>query len=139
MSVYLIKPEVAGGLGPRTVMDRTTHPPRVDVLDHEFADWLGDDLLETYPCFVVTQRLGDLLAASDLTGYRLDDVIVSTTDQFPELHPGPLPVFHRLRVTGTPHTDDMWLDDRASLHVDDAALTVLRRARLAHAVIETVG
>jgi hypothetical protein len=36
MKYFYIQPEVAGGLGKNTVMDRSVHPPIVSRLHHEF-------------------------------------------------------------------------------------------------------
>lgn len=40
---FALEPEVAGGLGPNTVMDRSVHPPRVSHLHYVFDGWMGDD------------------------------------------------------------------------------------------------
>jgi hypothetical protein len=53
---YLLKPEVV------------TH------LHYEFEGWLGDDLLTTFPEFIVTERLAAALEASKPTGLRLAGV-----------------------------------------------------------------
>lgn len=136
MTSYLIEPEVAGGLGPGTVMDRSTHPPRVDVLEYQFAGWMGDDLLEAFPCYVITERLAALLEQSPLTGYTLADLTVTTTDELAEHHPGPLPSFRWLQVTGRRGVDDLWLGDDLVLQVTPDALDVLRQGRLDNAVVE---
>ena len=36
MKYFYIQPEVAGGLGKNTVMDRSVHPPIVSRLHYEF-------------------------------------------------------------------------------------------------------
>lgn len=36
-----------------TIMEATVHPPRVERLHYEFEDWLGDDLVESFPSFLV--------------------------------------------------------------------------------------
>lgn len=57
MRFLKLQPEVAGGLGAKTIMNTTVHPPSVSILEYEFDGWLGDDLLESFPCFVVSERL----------------------------------------------------------------------------------
>ena len=54
---WLVSPEVAGELGDGTVMDTAVHPPWVSRLHHRFQGWLGDDLLECFPCFLTTARI----------------------------------------------------------------------------------
>lgn len=46
MKFYSLEPEVAGSLGPGTVMDTAVHPPRVHKLHYESDGWSGDDILE---------------------------------------------------------------------------------------------
>jgi hypothetical protein len=49
MDFYAIEPEVAGELGEGTVMDTSVHPPRVSAVEYVITDWLGDDIIESYP------------------------------------------------------------------------------------------
>lgn len=105
----ILEPEVAGGLGPGTDIDRSTHPPVVRHLNYEVDGWLGDDLLETFPCFVVTARLAGALAASKLSGFQLSLAEVTRSERFDELHPDMvLPAFHRLHVVGIEGADDFF-------------------------------
>ncbi|MGW8329895.1 hypothetical protein ACWGLE_18570 [Streptomyces sp. NPDC055897] len=55
---YRLTPEVAGGFGSRTDLDSTVHPPYVMRLHYEVADWLGDCLVQTFPCFLVLRAVG---------------------------------------------------------------------------------
>jgi len=50
-------PEVAGRLGEKTVLIATSHPPITERLNYEFDGWLGDDLLEPFLCYIVTESL----------------------------------------------------------------------------------
>ncbi len=104
MSIYrFIEPEVAGDLGPRTVLDKSTQPPIVLKLHYELNAWLGDDLLTSHPCFIVTGRLRTALQKDGGTGFHFDDVEVSTTETFDELYPGrKLPVFYWMKIDGVP-------------------------------------
>ena len=45
MTYYHLEPEVAGGIGERTVLDRSGPRLRATSLHYEFDGWLGDDLL----------------------------------------------------------------------------------------------
>lgn len=72
VSFYQLEPEVAGGWGEDTVADTTMQPPRVLQLDYCFDGWLGDDLLESFPVWIVTEKLAFLLQGSSLTGFTLD-------------------------------------------------------------------
>ena len=54
---YFIEPEVAGGWGGNTIADTSVHPPKISKLHYQFDGWLGDDLLESFPCFIVSESL----------------------------------------------------------------------------------
>ena len=82
-----------------------------------FDGWLGDDLLESFPCFILTERLANELERK-VTGFSLDDVTVSTSDQFEDLYPGRvLPAFCWLKVSGQPLIDDFYLGPDHVLYV----------------------
>jgi hypothetical protein len=130
----ILEPEVAGGWGANTVADVSVHPPAVTRLHYEFQGWLGDDLLESFPCFIVSERLAAELLRSELTGFTLDALKVSTSAEFEELHPGRrLPEFRWLRVAGRAGQDDFGIGPDYRLVVSAAALAVLEGFSLRHA------
>lgn len=136
MEHWYIEPEVAGQLGVETEMDTSVHPPIVRRLHYQFDGWLGNELLEAFPCFIVTETLAKALAESPLTGWNVDDVLVTTSEVFDELHPRmTLPAFRRLVVTGDVDADFSIAGDHR-LRVSDRALRLLRRFRIDHAVVE---
>lgn len=132
----IIEPEVAGGLGEGTVMVRSTHPPTVTRLVYEFEGWLGDDVVESFPCFLVSEALAAALADAGLTGFTLADVTVTTTDEFAEHARAALPMFRWFQVTGRPGVDDFWLHSDHRLAASDRALAILRRHRIDNAIVE---
>ena len=71
---WSLEPEVAGELGSGSLVDTSVHPPRVSKLTLMLSGWLGDELVETFPCYVVTESLGTALVSAGLTGFELDDV-----------------------------------------------------------------
>jgi hypothetical protein len=85
VAYYTLEPEVAGGLGDGTVIDTTVHPPHVERLHYEFEDWLGDDLVESFPCFLVSKPLAARLTAAGLGTFQLKDVAVTMTPEAEEL------------------------------------------------------
>jgi hypothetical protein len=138
MTRWYISPEVAGQLGEHTRLDPSQHPPIVMELHYEFDGWLGDDLLEGFPCFLVTEKLAEALKGSELTGWRLKDVAVSKSAIFEDLYPErDLPRFRWLIVDGQ-QNDDFSLADSLRLEVSDRALDLLRTHAIDHAIIETV-
>jgi hypothetical protein len=53
---YYIEPEVAGGLGPKSETRRGNRRLVVTRLNYTFDGWLGDALIESTPCFILTER-----------------------------------------------------------------------------------
>lgn len=54
MNLHLLEPEVAGGLGENSTFNSKGE---VEFLHYEFQGWLGDELLESTPCFIVTESM----------------------------------------------------------------------------------
>jgi hypothetical protein len=136
MTYTVVQPEVAGGWGPRTVVDRSVHPPLVSRLHYEFDGWLGDEILESFPCFIVSAALAADLRRHHLTGHSLGSVEISTSSQFEELHPNTtLPPFEWLRVNGHAGKDDFGLDTVSRLIVSPQALSLLVQHELRHAIL----
>ncbi len=147
--LFLLGPEVAGGWGPHTVVSNraelaagTASFPNVTYLEYRFEGWLGDAILETTPCFIVTFSLADSLRKSDLTGFHFDYVEVSLSEDFENASPvAPLPEFERLLVTGRINLhpnkwfsdwsgDDICLSNAADLVVSERCLQVLQKHNL---------
>lgn len=138
---YLVEPEVAGEMGEGTIQDRSTHPPRVDHLVYEVKGWLGDDIMTTFPCFVVTSRLGAKLRHSRLGVFEFRDVQVTMSPEGEEtlsiMGFGSFPECERLHITGAPGQDDFGVTSFAGdLVVSERGLDVLRQARLERAHVE---
>lgn len=134
---YLLSPEVAGGLGPHSEVDRRTVPPTVTRLHYVFDGWQGDDLLESYPVFVISSSLGKGLARGGVTGFELADIEIEKSATFETLYPRrDLPPFRWLHVSGTAEDSDIGVDAQARLVVSDRALAILKTGRLDHCLIE---
>jgi hypothetical protein len=133
---HILEPEVAGDLGDASVLDHSTQPFTVLKLEYRFNVWLGDDLLTTHPCFIVTQRLRDSLERIDGTGYHFDDMDISTVEEFDEINPGvKLPRFYWMKVDGVPGVDDAGLTTKTVLVVSDRFLNVLRGLAMDHCLV----
>ncbi len=109
-----IHPEVAGHVGESTIYDHSKeYPPRLSNLEYEFDDWFGDAIVESFPCFIVTEQLAEALRESKMTGFVFDTVFVTKSPEFDDLYhdkTGPLPNFEWLKIEGVPYRDDMGLD-----------------------------
>lgn len=136
MRRWRIDPEVAGDIGPRTVMDTEFHPPRVTRLHYAFDTWLGDDIVQLFPCVIVSERLADALVSAGCSGVALDAVEVTLSDECAVMDPGlldRLPPFRWLRAGESVENDVAIVG--AELFVSDAALRVLKSFRLDHAEV----
>jgi hypothetical protein len=134
---WRVSPEVAGELGENTLMDSSIHPPRVSHLHYRFEGWLGDDLLQTFPCFLVSASLAEALERAGLVGIEVAQAEVSLSPEFKELYPGrSIPDFRWLKITSKERDADFWVTPDFELEVSDRALHVLRTFSLAHALIE---
>ncbi|MGA2404325.1 MAG: hypothetical protein ABSG91_21925 [Syntrophobacteraceae bacterium] len=99
MKYYQIEPEVAGGIGEHSVIDRSSGKMIVRRLHYVFDDWGGDVLLESCPCFIVTESAKKKLQSIGATGIRFDKVEVTTSELFQELVPDlELPKFVWLQI-----------------------------------------
>lgn len=126
---HRIEPEVAGGLGPGIDYVREREPRLVGPLHYEFQGWMGDDVVTTSGFWVVTSELADALRASTLTGYELNEVVVTKDQQF-DMFPTPRPFperWERLVPTGEAGSAaDFALESPVDLLVSDAALALLQ-------------
>ena len=133
MKYHILDPEVAGGLGSRTQMDSSVHPPVVKRLHYELEGWLGDDLVQSFPCYLVTKKLQAALAAIHPTGLSFAAADVSASESFKDQNPGvALPELTWLKVHGAPGKDDFGLTADARLVVSDRILKQMQAAQLSH-------
>jgi len=138
MKFYLLDPEVAGGWGPNTKFTRSLGKPVVILaLNYEFDGWLGDDLLESTPVFIVTRRLADRLQAARLTGFVMRPVEISTSEQFRDLYGDlELPEFVWIDIVGKAGGDDFGIHADGRLVVSRKALDVIKTTQLDHCEVE---
>jgi hypothetical protein len=137
MNYYIVEPEVAGGLGEGTIMSRNTLPPIVTKLHYKFDGWLGDVLLESFPCYIITEETAKKLQAIAATGAAYGDVHVTKSEQFQDMCPNRvLPPFLWLQVTGKPGVDDFGQADDFRLVVSDRVLDVFKASGISNAIVE---
>jgi hypothetical protein len=150
MRYFYIEPEVGGGLGPHSEVDNGTHPPIVSKLNYEFDVWLGDILLEGFPCWIVTIAAMNQIKKERLTGAVFSEVEITKSKEFHELLPNMhLPDFAWLKVVGEAGRDDFGLlthvhapiseppidPKNYMLVVSERALDNLRNLGIEHAIV----
>jgi hypothetical protein len=134
---YYIEPEVAGGLGDDTIIDASVHPPIVTKLEYQFEGWLGDEVLETFPCFIVTDAVAREITSLELTGFSLDSVKVSKSSSFEEMEFSMLlPSFFWLKVEGEAGISDFGIANDYRLVVSDRAKVALSKYQIQNADFE---
>jgi hypothetical protein len=132
-----LEPEVAGELGGGSVLDTSVHPPKVTKLEYRFTGWLDDDLLETFPCYLITERVAAALSAETFAGYQLATAEIVLSDEFQELYPGrSMPGFRWLKITGEAGIGDFGVSKDHTLVVSDTVLEFLRKFTLEQCDIE---
>ena len=136
---HALEPEVAGSIGGRSVLDTSVHPPIISKLHYHFDGWLGDELLERFPCFIVTENLRQIIEKATATGCTFDNVEITKSEQFLQLFPGvELPVFYWLQITGTAGIDDIGFSDDYRIVVSDRVFQKMKSgAQLTHCDVET--
>lgn len=135
---YIMFPEVAGGLGSKTILDNSVFPPVVKNLNYEFDGWLGDDLLESFPCFIVSESLKNALIESDLKGFQFSRVLVTKSHTFIELYPDrELPSFYWIQINGKLCIDDFSVTEKSELVISSQAKKLLSNHNISHAVIKS--
>lgn len=141
MMLYLLEPEVAGGKGENTKYDEEKN---VIHLEYEFYGWLGDELIEATPCFVVTDILAKDIQTTGLTGCQFREIEVSLNEQFYDLNPqAKTPPFGiQLLPLGSVLVDngntvfekwsgeDFCFSDTRYLVVSERALSVLKKHKM---------
>ncbi len=136
MRYYRLEPEVAGGFGEDTIIDRSSGKMVVEKLHYELDGWLGDDLLESTPCFIASERLAREIATSQLTGVYFDSAKVTQSDQFKELYPNrEIPMFVWMKVKGKAGRDDFGIAPGLTLVVSERAYDLLKTFGVSHAVV----
>lgn len=103
MNYYIVEPEVAGEIGKNTVYDKKkknidgNEKIEIIFLHFIFDGWLGDELLEVTPCFLVSERLKNEIIKNNLSGCVFQEIKQSYGDVFMELYPNiKVPKFFRL-------------------------------------------
>jgi hypothetical protein len=141
MRFYKLDPEVAGGWGTNTEFTRTPgNPLVVHKLHYQLDGWPGDELLESSPCYIVTERLANAIRHQEFSGYELKVVEVSTSDHFRELYPDrQLPQFAWLGITGKAGVDDFGMDADGRLVVSKRAFGTLKATQLNNCEVSDFG
>jgi len=137
MKYYYLEPEVSGGFGDNIILDTSVHPPLVIRLHFEFDGWLGDSVVASFPCFLVTEDVKKKILESDFSGMTFDHAEVTTSELFEEMQPDQkLPPFVWLKVNGEAGHDDFGIAKDYRLVVSERVLDALKPFGISNALIE---
>lgn len=84
----------------------------VTKLEYLFDDWQGDDLIKSFPCYLVSSELAIKLNQARLPGYRLKECSITTSETliaFTQVASPQQADFKWLQITGEAGTDDIGL------------------------------
>lgn len=145
MKYFIIEPEVAGGLGEKSkILYENGKIKAVKYLDYEFQGWLGDDILTTHPCFIVSKDLSEAIGNSSLCGYKLERISISFSDEFREFQKDcKVPDF--VRIIPTYSIDDaklfntlgmdFYLYEKRYLVISETALLIIGQFHITNTTI----
>jgi hypothetical protein len=127
---FSLEPLVAGELGEGTQLDASTHPPKVAAVEYLLDAPTDDDLIESFPVFLVSDWLAERLVSARLEGFVLDDARVVPSREYKEVYgSAPHKSYRWLRLVPSV-TADSWLDQDYQLCVSDRMMDVLREGVL---------
>lgn len=136
---YRLEPQVAGELGPDTDLDTRTHPPKVKRLEYVLDQPESDDLITSFPVFLVSEQLASRIKKARLHGFKLAKASIGTSDNYRELYAKAMHRDYRwLQITGAVGRSDFWLDNSFNLCVSDRAMAILEAGVLADCEIERI-
>lgn len=129
---YILMPEVPGELGENTLLDNSEHPPKVLALHFICKNWLGDDLIECFPVFLVSNRLRLALQNSDLKGCAFRESEQSIDHYVHEaFQPArPIPNFHWLMLEKK--QSDFYIGANNNLVVSGKAFSLLQQFNIVY-------
>jgi hypothetical protein len=135
---YIIQPEVIVGIGDNTSGADINDQFGITHLHIKLEDWLGDDLVEVFPCYLITETLKKKLEANMFSGYEFGEVEITKDEYFHNNYQlkKPLPQFYWLIIKGKKNADDIFLDTKFKLNVSPDFLKFLKSDSLSSKYLE---
>jgi hypothetical protein len=124
VAAFVIEPLVAGELGSDTVLDPATHPPKVSAVEYVLDSPTTEDLIESFPVFLVSDELAEQLRGAGLDGFDLAPAQVVRSREYVEAY------------GNAPHKQYQWLRPRPADAADcwlDETYRLCVRAHVARA------
>jgi hypothetical protein len=135
---YSIDPQVAGELGEGTVMDSSVHPPAVSRVEFILDYPETDDLIQSFPIYLLSDELADRVVQSGLAGIRLEDVDVRPSEEFlAAFGEAPHRNYRWLQLENSEGAD-AWISDALELCISDRMMRILEEATLSDCIISEI-
>ena len=83
---YVLQPLVGGELGQDVEFDHATHPPVIDRVQYVLDYPTSEDLMESFPAYIVSEALAERLVAAGLRGFTLAEAEVLPGDNYLALY-----------------------------------------------------
>jgi len=100
-------------------------PPLVLKFDFEFDTWEGDEIVEGFPVYLVTEKLGKALMSAGVTGFELQRGRIGTSLNWKALYSHvKLPPFKWLKIVGDAKSD-MYMTSDYLLAVSQKAFDII--------------
>jgi hypothetical protein len=125
----VVQPEVIVGIGNDTEFAETVAPFKtVNGLHIDLEDWLGDDLMECHPCYIITEDLKNGLKKTAFSGYTISELKLTKSEYFADNYSvkKKLPVFYWFKINGKVNIDDVYLGDGRSLFLSEKFIKYLK-------------
>ena len=138
MNYKYFEPEVSGGLGKLTEIDNSVHPPLIKKLHFVFDGWLENDILETFPCFLVSEGLKSEIEVNNLSGISFSDLTITFSDTFKQIYGDKkMPKFYWAKISGIAGLDDFGIElKNFKLVISPTAYTLLLSFNISEADVE---
>ena len=134
---YRLEPHVAGELGGATRLDPSQHPPAVSEVEYLLDGPEADELIESFPVFLVSTALAERLSVEGLTGFALGQATVRPGAEYTAMYGDAAhPDYLWLRPDGSAPSEDAWLDHEYRLCVSDRMMSALQQHRIGRCAIE---
>jgi hypothetical protein len=124
----IIQPEVIVGLGEKTeFLEKEAPFKTITKLHIKLEDWLGDDLMECFPCYIITENLKNELIINNFSGYKIKDLEITMSEYFFNNYTlqKPIPKFYWLIIDGIEDKTDIYLGKEKKLFCNDRLINLI--------------
>ena len=127
---FALEPHVAGQLGAGTALDATVHPPVVRSVEYVLDAPTSQDILESFPVYLVSNDIAAQLARASLRGFVLRDARITVSREYLDEFGNAQHKDYQWLYPTPDLAADCWIDDQLRLCVSGAMMDVLATGTL---------